>query len=251
LVLGLDLKINRVIKIFITTSKKTKTMVQILKRGIIYVCLLIFFINVEVKSQEDTIIDQSSAKKSLDIDKEDSPKYNYLDENLREEKALFKLFVQPYFKNTKNTETYGGISGSIAYEQKIIPSLSVLFSNQFGVGFFNSYSYLDFGGDIDIRYYYSINKRIKESVGANNFHSNYFSIGLSKLYQYMQGFYGTPENYQTFEQWYFKPNLKISWGMQRRIGKLGFYDIEPYVNFQRFSEWYLGLNLKLGLAWGF
>jgi hypothetical protein len=226
-------------------------MANILKRTIIYASLLTFFVNVEVKSQEDTIVDQNSAKISLDIDKKDSPKYIYLDENLREEKTLFTLFVQPYFKYKKGTETYGGISFSIAYEQKIIPSISVLYSNRIGVGFLDSQSSLGFGGDIDIRYYYSINKRIRESTGANNFHSNYLSIGLNNLYQNIQGYYGTPGNYQTFKQWYFKPSLKISWGMQRRIGKWGFYDIGPYVNFQRFDGLYLGLNLKLGLGWGF
>jgi hypothetical protein len=235
-------------------------MVQLLIRTLFYISLFILILCLEVKGQEDSIINQNSTLKNSTIGKENQAKQNYLDENLREERTLLKLYINPYFIYQKGMESNGGFSSSIAYERKIVPSLSFLISNNFHFGFVSSHPYFSSNGDFGLRYYYSARKKIKESIGANNFHNNYFAVGINKFYTYFQGFtiYNSYNNgvliysdYSKYREWLFEPNITISWGIQRRIKKWGFYDIEPYFMLPIDGGYYYGVNLKLGLAWGF
>jgi hypothetical protein len=210
---------------------------------LLLIILILFSFNLKMRAQEDTVIIEKSTESVKESDYEQKRKYKYLDNNFREEKNLIKVGILPidYFSYLSNYERFWEKNNIIlSFEKKLIPSLSIIMDNNFSWDSNASYPEYGYSLDLGVRYYYSVDRKIKESTGANNFHSNYFSIKLDELAKY---------GYDD-DQMSYKPYLNFSWGLQRRLGKIGYVDASTYVKFkQEYLEF--GLKLQLGLALGF
>jgi len=99
--------------------------------------------------------------------------------------------------------------------------------------------------NIGLRYYYSINKRIRNSECVNNFHNNYFALTINDVLKY--SYTETPNMPR---EWMFEPYFDISWGVQRRLGKLGYINMGPTIKFNK-TGFAFGVNLMIGLGLGF
>ncbi len=147
-------------------------------------------------------------------------KYQYFTRTHIEEKTLIKIGFSPV-PTWKEDRLVGRLTASVAVENKITPALSVLLELE------NKFSYTQgpevpndyhLGVNGALRYYYAINKRIKEGRSANNFSNNYLSV-QSINYIYHRSFtysfqYGFPES----------NHLALLWGSQKRMGKLSYID---------------------------
>lgn len=71
----------------------------------------------------------------------------------------------------------------------------------------------DYGFDVGVKYYYNQEKRRQKGRETGPFVGNYLSLQSSSLFT-TAGF-RTPYNYST---------LTVQWGMQRRLGKYGWFD---------------------------
>jgi len=214
---------------------------------LIITSLILITFNLKLSAQEDSVIIENSTESTKVSDFKQKKKYNYLDNNFREEKTLIKLQIYPKdyrFPGFVVDRIRDYFNVSLSLEKKIFPSFSVILNNKYGEDQFSKI----FSSDLGIRYYYSMNKRMKNSSGANNFHGNYFSYVFENIIEYKFG-----ENDYFFNQ----PSFNFSWGIQRRIGKIGVVDVGPYISLKRTSYWrYInrlefGANMLLGLGWGF
>jgi len=186
-----------------------------------------------------------------------SEKRNYLDANFMEESSLIKLGVSPFQFSMSNEKLfYSQIYSILTFEKKLSPAWSIISNlNMIYRGDFSTdWESWYFSNDIGVRYYYTMNKRIRNSSGANNFNSNYFSIvvknwGECRLNKVAKGSYN--------KDWNFAPDYLLSWGIQRRFGKWGFVDLGSYLSYTRdlretptARSLGFGFNFKFGLAYG-
>lgn len=183
-------------------------------------------------------------------------KVKYLKTAFKKETTLLKVAISPLkFTANKNSFAIKSFSGHVDFEQKISIPFSILIANK-ATYFSSNEDYLSwqYTTSASLRYYYSMKKNIRESVGANNFHSNYISVGLSEIVRYRKlnesnlDFYDQFLNEQA-DTWAYKPALFISWGIQRRFSNWLFIDINPYIEFESGIKG-LGVNLLFGLALG-
>lgn len=126
-----------------------------------------------------------------------------------------------------------GFSGflSVGFEQKIVPALSIdaTVSTWYLLRFSPASSSKIFtlpDGSISLvvspRFYYAMNKRIREGWGNNNFSGNYFSLqGTTQLI-----FFRRDSQILGGKGVYFFQGFTVApiYGMQRRIGRRGFID---------------------------
>ncbi len=220
----------------------------------------------QIIAQKDSVLIESTTESITESNYTKKKEYKYIDVNLIEEKTLVKFGLSPFFNNFSfnfNDFALGHVRGSFVVERKIVPSLSVLVNNNFGYETISQYDNgWVYSGDIGIRYYYLMNKRINKSKGANNFHSNYFSFELVhpvSYYNYQSETNNVPSYPLNLKAtyWEFRPAFKLSWGIQRRVGKWGYIDAGPFIAYQKYKEagqristYNFGLNLSLGFAIG-
>jgi len=221
-----------------------------MKKILLIINIYFCFVGIKIIGQEDSIITADTIVTITDIDNNLPPKYEYLDLNFRKEKTLFKLGISYLFAKYDTVFDVASFGSTLVFERKIIPSISVIVENDIDFSFYNSNIAWNSSGNLGLRYYYSMNKRIKESIGANNFHGNYFGIKLTQIYSYRDGYSvfngGNPIRFKHLR---FEPFLNLSWGVQRRIGKWAFFDIGPYFSINRYYN-YFGANIHLGLCYG-
>ena len=74
----------------------------------------------------------------------------------------------------------------------------------------------DYGFDLGVKYYYNQEKRRRQGRATGPFAGNYLSLQSSSVFT--ANSFRTPYNYST---------LTVQWGMQRRLGKYGWF--EAYV----------------------
>ncbi|MGA0559441.1 hypothetical protein ACO2Q8_22475 [Larkinella sp. VNQ87] len=197
-------------------------------------------------SQEDSAVTTGELKRL----------YRYITRANVEEKTLLKLGFWP---NAGDRDYTGrpsfriGLNADVSVERKITPSFSVL------AGFdvmlrYNRFRRFDVpydqhgNGDltdtdkmvrnlmyakIGTRYYYSMAKNIRKGRSANNFSGNYAGLQVSKVIvnQTNRRIYDTKTG-QTVRTdringigTYDFPVVFPHWGMQRRMGRLGFVDV--------------------------
>jgi hypothetical protein len=213
------------------------------KSRLLIIGLILLSFNTKILGQEDTVTIENSTEPINQSDFKQKRKYKYLDNNYREEKTLLKIEIPPMnyiYTSYEILNLFNNIDINIGLEQKMGKSFSLVFDNNFFYVHPSPYMEWGWSNDIGFRYYYSMNKRIRESLGANNFHSNYLSIKMEEWIKY-----GFDNDHLSFD-----PYLNISWGMQRRIGKIGIVDVGTYFKY-RSKDYEIGLNLLIGLAWGF
>ncbi len=176
----------------------------------------------------------------------------FLEENNQEVTHLYKLCITPF-----------GNPG-FAFEQKFCKVFSTETSIFFGKR--NGVLFMDVSGPIrntnygigsfpysvgfseQIKYYYNLKRRQRLGRKINGFSGNYFSIGYSGQYlkysDYVLEIYNVNKYYQ---------ETTVSYGLQRRIGNIGF--IEPSVDINFFQDmdkssilFRTALRLKLGFS---
>ncbi|WP_133299914.1 hypothetical protein [Larkinella punicea] len=198
-----------------------------------------------IYSQEDSTITTSELKRF----------YRYITRANVEEKTLFKLGFWPNAGDRDYTSRPSfriGLNADVSVERKITPSFSVLAGfdfmlrynrfNQFGVPFDNGGGqFIDrdkiFQGfvyaKVGLRYYYGMAKRIREGKSANNFSGNYIGLQHTRALSVwvIQHWYDTKtgesvrtDNYDIGGS-YNAPLVSAMWGIQRRIGRRGFIDL--------------------------
>ncbi len=226
-----------------------------MKNTIILINIIITIFNIKLVSQEDNLKKDSVQIKDSVEDYLIVEKYDFLTANFNEERTLIKFGVSPFQLSIINEKfLYSELNSTITFEKKIRPSISIITNlNMNYSGDFSNSSMWYFSNDIGFRYYYSMKKRIRNGIGANNFHSNYISITVDKWIDYSVDIFTE----ETRKAWKYNPNFTLSWGMQRRIGNFGFLDIGPYVAYIKdlAPDTYggtlgFGINFKLGLAYG-
>ncbi|RAK02441.1 hypothetical protein LX87_00561 [Larkinella arboricola] len=195
-------------------------------------------------SQEDSTVTTSELKRA----------YQYITRANVEEKTLIKVGFWP---NAGDRDYTGrpsfriGLNADVSVERKITPSFSLLAGadfmlrynrfNQFAVPFYNGNDFNDTDkifrafvyAKVGARYYYGMAKRIQEGKSANNFSGNYVGLQLTKglsarviqhIYDTKTGASVRTEN-GDYGSAYNAPLLSAMWGMQRRLGRRGFVDI--------------------------
>ena len=129
-----------------------------------------------------------------------------------------------------------------AFEKRIAPSFTLNFSVDYGIYKEDESSGFQFS--LESRWYYRLNKRIKERQTARNMSDNYVALGLS--YTLFTEEHPEVENYYSF---YAK------WGMQRRFLKHGYVDFSiktglglPVVDGSPKPSFTFSTNTNLGIA---
>ena len=200
------------------------------------ILLSIIFFSEIILAQEDTIIYENISNDSID-------KYD----------RIYKLFIQDK-KEVKhlwkiNLLDFRMVEPNVGFEKKIGKKFSfdsyVNFDNLPGFNYVYSIS-----GQFDLKYYYNIPKRDQKGKNTNGFSANYFGIGLNgthntylepntnpylsqnTLYPYLGHGY-TFNEYDTYK--YQGLSIKLKYGIQRRIGNIGYF--EPYISY-RFLVWH-------------
>ncbi len=128
------------------------------------------------------------------------------------------------------------------FEKRIAPAFTLNFSVDYGI-YLESFE-KGFQFSLEPRWYYRLNKRIKEGQTARNMSDNYVAIGLSNtLFKY---------EHPKFENYY---SLYAKWGMQRRFLKHGYVDFSvktglglPVVDGSSKPFFTFSTNTNLGIA---
>ena len=179
-----------------------------------------------------------------DEDKFDDFKSSYVPKN-----HLIKV-SNPFLGISKN---FAGLGMSLSYEQKVTPNISVNSRVNFGVSTQNIFSFnqpneeiefrsLSSGLDLELRYYYSRNKRLQKGADVRDFSGPYFAAGARNLYlvrdskvlkgevpSFNQRFFGDFNGFD-FAQY------EVTWGIQKRIGTRGFLNLGASVVYDSFDQ---------------
>jgi hypothetical protein len=167
-------------------------------------------------------------------------KYKYLRKNMVEKKGMFKVAA---------LDANFGINNQIfvfldhhergrllAYERKLSPSFSVIIYNlnYFSLGILHQTTLdptrLFNTTGLGTRYYHSQKRRIAEGKTANNFSDNYFALQANNLFPIHYNF---PKS--EYPKQLSKPTLDLLYGIQRRIGKFGYFDINFGVRYDQIN----------------
>ncbi len=223
-------------------------------------------------------------------------KYQYLDINLKEETKMFKIgiptFTVNYSKSTFQSSSTENLGLFFIYERKFNPSLSLIIENdnsfnntQYSVtnssGSFDYTTYLDWG----IRYYFLMQKRIKEGISGNNCNGLYVDFFIRDLNQFQfQHSIQSQGNLYYFNIYFFdfskilnkSPEFQLNLGLQKRLNNYSFIDTKFFIEYipkgtyedkeveeysgyiykvttiQHTTSSYLlfGLSFTIGLGWG-
>lgn len=143
--------------------------------------------------------------------------FKYLKRSMIDEPAMFKIAVLPYWSGYYG----GGAHLTLGYEKKITPSFSVTgeFVNYLRLFRREGKGLLGTALNASVRYYYGQKREIEKGVSGNNLLSNYFEIKSESILTYIR------EERPGSKDLFSYPNIVLAWGMQRRIGKLGFFDV--------------------------
>lgn len=137
----------------------------------------------------------------------------------------------------------------LGFEKKIAPSFSLDFeielssSSKYLYNEWSSDRYYGFSASVEARWYYRMNKRVREKKVDRNMSDNYFAIGLT----YSQSINPTYLGYESI-------NAFAKWGFQRRFLKNGHVDFGVKANvlflINRSSPVYYSLSnfVDVGLA---
>ena len=143
-------------------------------------------------------------------------KYKYFTRATVEETSMFKVGLS----NLGFGSYYGLSMGlKIAYERKINVPFSVLLQYRHQMFGWTSNG---IGLDAALRYYYSLPRRIKRGKNANNLSANYFSLQSNNAWgakYILDGLNSVRDGTR------FSTSVSLLYGIQRRLGKRGFVDV--------------------------
>ncbi|MEQ9426541.1 MAG: hypothetical protein RJQ09_19115 [Cyclobacteriaceae bacterium] len=168
--------------------------------------------------------------------------YNSIIRAKEEKLRLFKIdLLGPFgylISNWEEKDNEQNALINLAYEQKIKPNWSWVVGSAFIADRADHREIREEGG---IRYYYNMQRRMLKGKSANNFSANYISSGFAYGHQFHEN-----DNQILW---------RIMYGIQRRTGKRGFFDLEMgfehgLVEFNdREDRFTLEITFKWGLAY--
>jgi hypothetical protein len=138
----------------------------------------------------------------------------------------------------------GSFMNVITVEQKLLPPISILaeVENTWISNGKQDKGYA-MGGKLGLRWYYFMNKHIREERRANNFSNHYLSLQSNHSL------------YQTEDRFKRSNMLSLLWGTQIRIGKFGYFDanIGPAIKYSKLApgESRLGYDANISIGVGF
>ena len=123
---------------------------------------------------------------------------------------------------------YGGVSVPLVLsgEHHITPAVSLYVNAFSGINLGRRYFYYDgsrrsvlsdLGFDAGIRYYYNQEKRRQKGRATGPFVGNYLALQTTSVFN-------PGSFYRSYNRSYDQSTLAITWGMQRRLGKYGWFD---------------------------
>jgi len=198
--------------------------------------------------------------------------FRYLTRATVEKKTLLKTgLTAPVPLYAGYNGLYYGAGIELGVERKLSPSFSVqglLMNRYYRYGStYQAYSYT-LEMPVSIRYYYSAKRRIRNGRSANNFSNNYFGLQAETILYGYGNFVKssmTSGNYTVTEYERivttnpaFLAALSLQWGIQRRLGKRGYFDVNltipvhPFLTQSRFPNFIrlpVSVNFRLGLGW--
>ncbi|MDO1447111.1 hypothetical protein Q0590_12655 [Rhodocytophaga aerolata] len=177
-------------------------------------------------------------------------KYRYFTRANVEEKTLIKVggFLTGFWGGGGSDRKVVGFGGSflnvVAIEQKLLPAISILAEVENTCVIWskqgNDYA---IGGKLGVRWYYFMNKHIREERRANNFSNHYLSLQSNHSL------------YQTEDRFKRSNMLSLLWGTQIRIGKFGYFDanIGPAIKYGTLApgEPRIGYDANISIGFGF
>ncbi|MEO1052893.1 MAG: hypothetical protein AAFX87_19820 [Bacteroidota bacterium] len=172
-------------------------------KGNLFILFFLCFAITEVVAQSDSTNIQFLEESIEESDYKDGKKYDYFSRDLIEEKFQFRAAIE----NPTYTSAfiYPLSVLSIGAEYKLAKSYSIL-GKFIRAGDFDATGY-----EFAVRHYYNKKKKIEEGLSANNMNGGYVAIGYERLRN-------------EFGDSYSRTNvLKAHWGVQQRLGKLGFF----------------------------
>jgi hypothetical protein len=191
---------------------------------------LIAIFSIAALAQKDSVKVEYTEENPEKSDFKLKEKYKYLRKNMVEEKGLFKIAgLDANFGINNQVYAFLPVHARgrlLAYERKLSPSFSAIINNvnYFGLGILHQSTldsaYLFNTTGLGVRYYHAQKRRIAEGKTANNFSDNYFALQVNNLFNITYNF---PK--ANYPKQLSKPTVDLLYGVQRRIGKFGYFDI--------------------------
>lgn len=215
-----------------------------MKHLLVLIALSVFSFS-SVLAQPDSVVVSYREEAADSSDFSLKEKYRYFTRTTVQETSMFKVGLS----NLGFGGYYGLSMGlRIAYERKISVPLSLFFQYRHQMYGWTSNG---LGLDVALRYYYSLPGRIKKGKSANNFSANYFSLqsknDISARYADRPFPYPIQRDGTLFD-----PSVSLLYGIQRRLGKRGFVDVNlggswhpSKIAYRTFS---IGTNFTIGVA---
>ena len=248
--MGIFILQNSMVKFYWEVDNRSLS--RVLFQGILFVSMF----NTFHLFAQDTIKTSSSVEfeefvKQRFIDKYENvfmtkiPSKHMLKVNLAFNPSNFRSFNQTDIQN---------ITYEIGYEYKVLPAFSVALNfaatNPY---YFNSHWQAALAVNAQVRWYYEMNKRIRQGKNANNFSGNYVAAIVEKRWRYDHG--AIPLS-----------GIGIEFGMQRRFLNRGrmefgigvfyqhyrddFFKDIGWITGSRVSEFVITSKTNFGLAFG-
>lgn len=265
------------------------TIMRFLQTSLLFICLL--GVSLTVQAQTDSVRTEYKTEDETVSRNEIQRVIRYITRANVEEKTLIKIGGLPNsnpFTQTGRLSTVG-LNTDISIERKIYPSFSVLFgfdtqllANYIQRDPANQYSgvtgsvwvpdrtfSLSSSAKIAVRYYYSMARRIKEGKSANNFSGTYIALQVRRpVLSYLRKKEYEPKTGNTRIEsetaplgTLSTPSLAIQWGIQQRLGRRGYVDLNvgpeltlldsyrTYYNNDVRTQLTLRVSAIIGLGW--
>lgn len=175
-----------------------------------------------------------------------------------EEKHLFKINLLDVFKSVELSSQHikTSLNLDIAYEHKLFKSLSFLLGSKVSPTFYSARNPMQktgtivrFEQNLDLRWYFNLNRKILNGLGANNFSADYIAPTVSSRF-----FFSNVSELNSSEELLFANlwDFRVKYGIQRRIFKHGFFDFSfglgSHLNQGYSNRVFVFSDVKLGLA---
>jgi hypothetical protein len=163
---------------------------------------------------------------------------------------MFKVGLSQYFQSLQFTllddRVLNNSSLTLGYEFKFFPAFSIALSSHipfYTAALDQKYVLQSIVGDVQLRWYFDMKKRIRSGKSANNFSGNYIAFNYTTVGSNDRG-----EN---------EPTIGFKFGFQRRFLNTGFFDFvfsvqqrDPTFYYGPQYDWSISTQASLGFAFG-
>ena len=188
---------------------------------------ILFILTCSIKAltgQTDTVIVPESVQ-TTQMAQQDRIYRLFMEQNNQDIKRLFKFNIialsqiAPVFSYEQklwkcfSIETSINMGSAFDLESRYSPTFIAREVSDYGNGFY-------VGGFQMIKYYYNLKRRERLGKNTNGFSGNYFAVQVAGIFMHYDHLF----NYR-YENNKINPEFDLTYGMQRRIGNIGY--IEP------------------------